>query len=59
MDVITHQDRGFDLSDLPLDVFDISDAGLTVESLTAGHGMDDMGASTSTCICGCSCCPCS
>jgi hypothetical protein len=28
-----------DLNDLPMDVFELADRGLTVESLTAGHGM--------------------
>ena len=45
-----------DLDDLPVDVFELADHGLTVESLTAGHGMPELGASN--CVCG-SCCCCS
>jgi hypothetical protein len=37
----------FHLDDLPVDVFDV-DGGLTVESLTGGHGMTETGAS---CLC--------
>jgi hypothetical protein len=47
-----------ELDDLPVDVFDLADAGLTVESLTAGHGMAELGASslcTTTCPSLCSC----
>lgn len=40
----------FNLDDLPVEVFEI-DGGLSVESLTGGHGMPEMGAS-----CTCSCC---
>jgi hypothetical protein len=38
-----------DLDDLPLDVFELVDRGaeIKVESLTGGHGMGEMGASTS------------
>jgi hypothetical protein len=36
----------FDLDDLPLDVFELADRGLEVESLTADHGMDGVGASS-------------
>ena len=46
----------FDLGALPVDVFDLADSGLSVESLTAGHGMADAGASCTTCVCVCSCC---
>jgi hypothetical protein len=35
----------FDLDDLPMDVFELADLDLEVESLTAGHGMESMGAS--------------
>jgi hypothetical protein len=28
-----------DLDDLPMDVLELTDQGLAVESLTAGHGM--------------------
>ena len=46
----------FDLDDLPVDVFDVDGSGLTVESLTGGHGMAEVGASCffSLCICSCS-----
>lgn len=37
---------GLAVEDLPLDVFDLVDSGLEVESLTAGHGMTENGAST-------------
>jgi len=50
----------FDLENLPMDVFDVVDSGLTIESLTAGHGMPENGAScNSNCSgenCGCSAC---
>ncbi|CAM3351849.1 GE37468 family thiazolyl peptide [Kibdelosporangium persicum] len=46
----------FDLENLPMDVFDIVDSGLTVESLTAGHGMAENGASCSAPGGGCSGC---
>ncbi|MBB5777011.1 thiomuracin/GE37468 family thiazolyl RiPP peptide [Nonomuraea sp. NPDC051941] len=46
-----------DLSDLPMDVFELADDGVAVESLTAGHGMTEVGAS---CNCFCYiCCSCS
>jgi len=46
----------FNLDDLPVDVFDVEGSGLTVESLTGGHGMAEVGASCffSLCICSCS-----
>jgi Thiopeptide-type bacteriocin precursor len=34
-----------DLDDLPMDVFELGNQGLEVESLTAGHGITAMGAS--------------
>lgn len=38
----------FELDDLPMDVFELAERGLTVESLTAGHGMTEgAGASQS------------
>ncbi|TDD12915.1 GE37468 family thiazolyl peptide [Nonomuraea diastatica] len=37
-----------------MDVFDLTDSGLTIESLTAGHGMTENGAST-TCVCSSGC----
>jgi hypothetical protein len=50
----------FDLENLPMDVFDVIDSGLTIESLTAGHGMAENGASCnancSGANCGCSGC---
>ncbi|MEV0587108.1 thiomuracin/GE37468 family thiazolyl RiPP peptide [Nonomuraea sp. NPDC050310] len=45
----------YDLSALPLDVFDLADTGLTVESLTAGHGMPENAASGPCSIGCCSC----
>jgi hypothetical protein len=53
----------FDLDDLPVDVFDLDGTGLTIDSLTAGHGMGELNASLA-CGCGpcatacaCSSCP--
>jgi hypothetical protein len=46
-----------DLGDLPMSVFDVEDGGSSTESLTAGHGMSEVGAS---CNCFCYiCCSCS
>jgi hypothetical protein len=45
---------GFDLEEVPMDVFDLSASGLEIESLTGGHGLPENGAS-----CLCSCHPCS
>jgi hypothetical protein len=42
-----------DLDDLPMDVFELADQGLEVESLTGRHGMTGMGV---FCVCFCSCC---
>ncbi|MEN3613816.1 thiomuracin/GE37468 family thiazolyl RiPP peptide [Plantactinospora sp. ZYX-F-223] len=55
----TSDDLDFDLQDLPMDVFDLAESGLTIESLTAGHGMPEHGASLPFCSCSasCSCCP--
>jgi hypothetical protein len=49
----------FDLDNLTLDVFEISDDGLAVESLTGAHGMTELRASA-CCIrlCSGSCCCC-
>jgi hypothetical protein len=44
----------FRLDDLPVDVFDVG-GGLTVESLTGGHGMTKTGASCGVCTCPCHC----
>ena len=47
----------FNLDELPMDVFELADNGLAVESLTAGHGMTEVGGS---CNCFCYiCCSCS
>jgi hypothetical protein len=46
-----------DLGDLPMSVFEVEDSGLAVDSLTAGHGMPEVGASTN-CFCYI-CCSCS
>jgi hypothetical protein len=55
----------FDLRELPMDVFQLADRGLTVESLTAGHGMAENEASSSSfcsgggsCSCGGGSCSC-
>jgi hypothetical protein len=44
------------LDDLPMDVFELVDQGLAVESLTVGHGVTEMAASSVVCSCACSCC---
>lgn len=49
----------FDIDDLPMDVFEISEAGLTVDSLTSGHGMPENAASACGSFCFCSCARCS
>ncbi|MEU9114606.1 thiomuracin/GE37468 family thiazolyl RiPP peptide [Streptomyces sp. NPDC048483] len=36
----------YDFDDLPMDVFELTDSGITIESLTAGHGMTETGASS-------------
>ncbi|EYT51399.1 MULTISPECIES: thiomuracin/GE37468 family thiazolyl RiPP peptide [Kocuria] len=46
-----------DLVDLPMDVFELEDQGMDITSLTAGHGMTEVGASTN-CFCY-PCCSCS
>jgi hypothetical protein len=43
------------LDDLPVDVFEIDGSGLTVESLTGGHGMTETGASSFCAPCTTSC----
>jgi hypothetical protein len=51
----------FELNDLPVDVFEVGGGGLTVESLTGGHGMNETGGSSCggcpnppfICICSC------
>jgi len=53
------EDSGkLNLEDLPMDVFEMADSGMEIESLTAGHGMPEVGASCN-CVCGfcCSCSP--
>lgn len=35
----------FTVDSLPLDVFELADSGLQVDSLTAGHGLVENGAS--------------
>jgi Thiopeptide-type bacteriocin precursor len=51
------QKVALDLENLPMDVFELANDGLAVESLTAGHGMVEANAS-SNCFCYicCSCC---
>jgi hypothetical protein len=50
-----------DLDNLPIDVFELADQGLEVESLTAGHGITKMAASgpDGSCCIVCFCCCCS
>jgi hypothetical protein len=50
-------DAVLELLDLPMDVFELADKGLTVESLTAGHGLVENGASFPTCGSSCSSLP--
>ncbi|WP_433125497.1 thiomuracin/GE37468 family thiazolyl RiPP peptide [Micromonospora sp. CA-240977] len=50
-------DVEFDVDDLPLSVFELTDGGLTVESLTAGHGLVENGASWPSCGSSCSSLP--
>lgn len=49
-----------EFDDLPMDVFDVIDNGMQVESLTAGHGITEIGASNcgSRCNNSCSFCCC-
>lgn len=49
-----------EFDDLPMDVFDLIDEGMNVESLTAGHGITEIGASNCGDSCGncCSFCCC-
>jgi len=51
----TTEELAFDLDDLPLDAFELDEAGLTVESLTEGHGVPGMTLSSSVCACPCMC----
>ncbi|RUQ10127.1 thiomuracin/GE37468 family thiazolyl RiPP peptide [Curtobacterium sp. HSID17257] len=53
----TDSNFDFDLNDLAAEVFDLSDEGLTVESLTAGHGLVETGASFPSCGSSCSSLP--
>lgn len=47
----------FNLNDVPADVFELADKGLTVESLTAGHGLVENGTSWPSCGSSCSSLP--
>jgi hypothetical protein len=40
-----------DIDSLPLDVFELVESGLAVESLTAGHGLPENAASSGNCSC--------
>ncbi len=40
-------------TDLPLDVFELVEQDMSVESLTVGHGMNEYGASNQTSCSGC------
>jgi hypothetical protein len=42
----------YDLDSLAVDVFELTDSGLAVETLTGGHGMTELAAS-SHCFCSC------
>lgn len=44
-----------DLDDLSMDVFELSEQGLAIDSLTAGHGMGELDASGPCSIGCCSC----
>jgi hypothetical protein len=39
------QPTKLNLEDLPIDIFEVADIGLSSRSLTAGHGMTEVGAS--------------
>ena len=56
-DVNASDVNGFDLDDLPVEVFELEDGGLMVESLTAGHGLVETGASFPSCGSSCSSLP--
>ena len=44
------------LNDLPVDIFEVADLGLSTKTLTAGHGMPENGASiVCFCVPMCSC----
>lgn len=47
----------FGLEGIPADVFELVDKGLTVESLTEGHGLVENGASFPSCGSSCSSLP--
>ncbi|MEV4141989.1 thiomuracin/GE37468 family thiazolyl RiPP peptide [Dactylosporangium sp. NPDC049742] len=42
----TRPELRFELDEVPMDIFDLTEQGLTVESLTAGHGLGEFGASS-------------
>jgi hypothetical protein len=44
-----------DLNDLPMDIFELADQGLAVESLTAGHGTPASGRARFACLICCCC----
>jgi hypothetical protein len=54
MSVARDADPGLDFDDLSMDVFELANRGLSVESLTAGHGMGELDASAPCCLCSCS-----
>jgi hypothetical protein len=45
----------FDLDDLPIDVFELDNSGLSIESLTTGHGLLENSTSVVSCACSCAC----
>lgn len=48
----TNDKVGMNFDDLPMDVFELADSDIKVESLTAGHGMGELDAS-GPCITSC------
>jgi hypothetical protein len=54
------QPTKLNIEDLPIDIFEVADIGLSSRSLTAGHGMTEVGASACQgTACSCSFCFCS
>jgi hypothetical protein len=51
------KDLDLELDNLPVDLFDLDGSGLAIESLTSGHGMAELGASSTCCsvtsLCSC------
>jgi hypothetical protein len=51
------QPAKINIEDLPVDIFEVADIGLSSRSLTTGHGMTEVGASCTGKIYPCSCGP--